>query len=136
MHKAIWINLPVKNIEKSKTFFKAIGFEFNSDKDNEIMACMTVVPNGSVVMLFEESVLKSFVQTKLSDTSQNVEMIISFDAFSKEEVDILAQNVIEAGGTVFSAPTQIHGWMYGCAFSDLDGHRWNILYRNVDKTIK
>ena len=136
MEKSIWINLPVNNIEKSKAFFKAIGFSFNSDKDNDVMACMTVIPNSAVVMLFEASVLKTFIQTEITDTSQSVEMIISFDASNREEVDILAENVLKAGGNLFSAPAESHGWLYGCAFADLDGHRWNILYRDLSKLTK
>jgi predicted lactoylglutathione lyase len=34
---------------------------------------------------------------------------------------------VRVGGSVFSKPIEQGGWMYGCGFSDPDGHRWNVL---------
>ena len=60
-------------------------------------------------------------------------MMISFDAESREEVDEMARKVFEAGGNIFGEPAEIQGWMYGFAFTDLDGHRWNQLYMDFSK---
>ena len=60
-------------------------------------------------------------------------MLISIDAETKEEVNEMATKVVNAGGNVFSKPSEIQGWMYGCAFADIDGHRWNILYMDINK---
>ena len=61
------------------------------------------------------------------------EILISIDAENKGEVDALAKKVEEAGGTVFAPPAESQGWMYGCAFADLDGHRWNSLFMDFSK---
>ena len=61
------------------------------------------------------------------------EVLISFDAESREEVDETARKVFEAGGTVFSKLAEIQGWMYGFAFADLDGHRWNMVFMDFSK---
>ncbi|MDI1256096.1 MAG: extradiol dioxygenase [Flavobacterium sp.] len=131
MSKEIWLNLPVKNIEKSKNFFKNLGYSFNSPKDNENMACLMI--GECVVMLFEENTLKTFMQNEITDTSKSSEIMISIGAESREEVDNFAENAAAAGGNVFAKPAEIQGWMYGCAFADLDGHRWNALYMNQEK---
>jgi predicted lactoylglutathione lyase len=34
---------------------------------------------------------------------------------------------------LFAKPAENQGWMYGCGFFDLDGHRWNILFMDYDK---
>ena len=34
MAKDFWVNLPVKNIEKSRAFFKELGFTFNEKHGN------------------------------------------------------------------------------------------------------
>ena len=137
MTKDLWINLPVKDLAKSKAFFKALGFSFNEKSGTvpDFMACL-LVGNKSVVMLCEEPAFKGFNQFPITDTKTSSEVLFSFDAESREEVDELARKVTEAGGVVFGKPSEHQGWMYGCGFSDLDGHRWNILYMDYSKLPK
>ena len=136
MTKQIWLNLPVKEVAKSKAFFSKIGFSFNEKHDTPSSTCMIVGEGKFAVMLFEESLFASFSQNKLTDTKTSSEILISIDAESREEVDQLTEKVKEAGGTVFSEPAESQGWMYGSAFADLDGHRWNILYMDFSKLPK
>ena len=133
MTKQIWLNLPVKNIEESKKFFSIIGFSFNEEYSNEHSACMLVGDKNFVVMLFEESLFGSIIQNKITDTQTHSEMLISINAESRQEVEDLAQKVNDAGGVVFAKPAEKQGWMYGCGFSDLDGHRWNVLFMDYSK---
>ncbi|WP_026730665.1 VOC family protein [Flavobacterium denitrificans] len=133
MTKQIWLNLPVKNVAKAKDFFWKIGFSFNEQHDTPSSTCMVVGEGHFVVMLFEEMLFSSFSQNGLTDTKLSSEVLISIDAESREEVDELAKKVTEAGGTVFAPPAESQGWMYGCGFADLDGHRWNVLYVDFSK---
>ncbi|MFB9078808.1 VOC family protein [Flavobacterium procerum] len=133
MTKQIWLNLPVKDVAKAKDFFWKIGFSFNEQHDTPSSTCMVVGESNFVVMLFEEMLFSSFSQNGLTDTKAGSEILISIDAESREEVDELAEKVIEAGGTVFSPPAESQDWMYGCGFADLDGHRWNVLYMDFSK---
>ena len=50
-----------------------------------------------------------------------------------EKVDEMLKKAVNAGGTVFSQSEEKDGWMYGCGFADLDGHRWNVLYMDMNK---
>lgn len=125
----IWINLPVKDVGKSKAFFSNIGFSFNEARCNgNDSACMVVGNKGIVVMLFAESIFKNFSANELADTSRGTEVLLSFDGNSREAVDTMAQKVTAAGGHVFCQPVEVQGWMYGFGFADPDGHRWNQLY--------
>lgn len=133
MTKQIWLNLPVKNIAKAKDFFWKIGFSFNEQHDTPSSTCMVIGESHFVVMLFEESLFSTFSQNSITDTGSSSEVLMSIDAESKEEVDELAKKVTEAGGTVFAAPAESQGWMYGCGFADLDGHRWNVLFMDFSK---
>lgn len=133
MTKELWLNLPVKEIKKSKEFFTEIGFVFNEDRETENMAAMMVGEKQVPVMLFVESTFKNIIQHNVTDTQKSSEIMISFDAESREEVDEIAKKVEAAGGTVFGEPAEQQGWMYGCAFTDLDGHRWNALYMDMSK---
>ncbi|KAF2511897.1 VOC family protein [Flavobacterium foetidum] len=133
MTKQIWLNLPVKDVAKAKDFFWKIGFSFNEQHDTPSSTCMVVGESNFVVMLFEEMLFSSFSQNELTDTKSSSEILISIDAESREEVDELAQKVADAGGNVFAPPAESQGWMYGCGFADLDGHRWNVLYMDFNK---
>lgn len=137
MTKEIWINLPVKNVEKSKAFFAALGFEFNKNFGNSATsACLLIGSKNVIVMLFEEPAFKSFIQHDVTDTAKSSEVLFSIDAESREEVDEMVKKVAAAGGTVFATPGEKAGWMYGCGFCDLDGHRWNMLYMDMSKMPK
>lgn len=133
MTKELWLNLPVKNIQESKKFFKAIGFSFDENREREDMAAMKVGEKKVPVMLITERTFKEVIQYEITDTSKSSEILISFDAESRDEVDEIAQKVEHAGGTVFAKPSEIQGWMYGSAFTDLDGHRWNVLFMDMSK---
>ena len=132
--KEIWINLPVKDVEKSKEFYKAIGFVHNTTHgDTKDSACFLIGEKNNVLMLFQEDVFKNFTKNQLTDTSQSSEVLLSFDAETRSEVDDMAIKAETAGGKLFSKPEEIQGWMYGCGFSDIDGHRWNMLHMDNNK---
>ncbi|KAF2341658.1 VOC family protein [Flavobacterium tistrianum] len=133
MTKQIWLNLPVKDVAKAKDFFWKIGFSFNEQHDTPSSTCMVVGEGHFVIMLFEEMLFSSFSKNSITDTNLSSEVLISIDAESREEVDELAEKVKEAGGNVFAPPAESQGWMYGCGFTDLDGHRWNVLFMDFSK---
>lgn len=135
MTKEFWISLPVKNINMSKAFFAKLGFPFN-DKfggNPENSACMLLGEKKVVVMLVEESVFKGFTGNEVADAGKVTEVLFSIDAESKEEVDAMANKAIEAGGKSNHTPGVMKGWMYGCVFTDLDGHSWNVLHMDMSK---
>ena len=133
MTKELWINLPVENISRSKEFFESIGFELpNSPGNTDSSAVIKVGTKGITIMLFQEEIFKGITRNGLTDTNTGTEVMFSFDLGSREEVNELAKKVKDAGGNVFAQPADVQGWMYGFAFSDLDGHRWNGLY--MDKS--
>ncbi len=137
MTKELWINLPVADVNKSKAFFSKIGFSINEQHSNgDTSACILVGTKKIAVMLFKEDQLKQFIQHEIADTRKGNEVIFSFDAESKEEVDDMAKKVSDAGGIIFSHPAEMQGWMYGFAFIDPDGHRWNALYMDMSKMKK
>lgn len=135
MTKQFWINLPVKDVNLSREFFSKLGFRFNSQFGNSAnSAAMQIGEKDVTVMLFDEPTFKGFVENcGLADTGKGVEVLLSIDAESKEEVDALAQKAVDAGGKSNHKPHEMHGWMYGCLFTDPDGHSWNVLYMDMSK---
>ena len=134
MAKEIWANLPVKNVSKAKEFFSRLGFSFSTTMDGgEQFACLLVGTNNFHVLLFQQDIFKTFTQNALADATAATEVMFSIDAENRQEVDDMAEKVTAAGGIVFGKPAEFQGWMYGCAFTDLDGHRWNMLFRDLEK---
>lgn len=132
MIKDIWINFPSKNLAKTKKFFEKIGFELD-EKSNDQMVGFKVGAKQMTVLFFPEETLKGFMKNEISDTKIGSEMMISFDAESADEIDETARKVFDAGGTIIAEPSEIQGWMYGFAFADLDGHRWNQIFMDFSK---
>ena len=87
-------------------------------------------------MLFAEQVFENFTMNKTSDARVVSEVRFSLGAETRQGVDLLAQRAQAAGGTVFCKPVENQGWMYGCGFADLDGHRWNVLHMDMSKMPK
>jgi predicted lactoylglutathione lyase len=130
----VWLNLPVRDVGKSKEFFKAIGFKINPMHENaEDVTSFLIGKNNFVLMLFPNDVFRSFTQNEIADTKKGTEVLINIDAQSKEEVDEMAKTVRKAGGKIFAKPEESQGWMYAFGFEDLDGHRWSMLYMDKSK---
>ncbi len=134
MTQKVWLNLPVKDIKKSKEFFGKLGFSFDTEHGNsEHSACFMVGEDKFHVLLFPEKTFKGFTQNEIADTAKGTEVLVSIGAETREEVDEIARKAFDAGGRIYGEPGETQGWMYGCGFSDLDGHRWNVLYMDFSK---
>ena len=134
MTKQLWINLPVKDVAKSKEFFSKIGFTLNTEHgDTDSSACFLIGEKNIVLMLFLEETFKGFTRIGIPDAKTSAQVLFSLDAESREEVDEFAKKAGEAGANVFCEPEESQGWMYGFGFADLDGHRWNVLYMDMSK---
>lgn len=132
MSQEIWINLPVKDVERSTAFFNEIGFHAVSFGNERAKLAI----GQTTILLFPNAQFVKFTGSEIADTANNAEVIFSIGANSREEVDAFTQKVEFAGGSIFGKPSETDGWMYGAGFADLDGHRWNLLYMDESKMPK
>jgi len=130
MATKVFINLPVKNLVKSRTFFEGLGYSFNPQFSDENTGCM-VISDSIYAMLLTESYFKTFTKKEISDAKESTEVLIALDAGSREEVQQIVAKAKESGATIYSEP-QDHGRMYQHSFADLDGHQWEFAY--MDET--
>jgi uncharacterized protein len=126
MSKKIFVNLPVKDLERSKTFFGAIGYRFNPKFTNEDAACM-VVSDDIFVMLLTQKFFKTFINKAIANAHKTTEVLVCLSESSREAVDAHLEKALGAGATETREP-QDHGFMYGRSFNDLDGHIWEIMW--------
>jgi predicted lactoylglutathione lyase len=126
MATQIFVNLPVKDLNKSVEFFTKLGFTFNPQFTDENATCM-IVGENNFVMLLVEKFFKTFTKKEIADATKTTETIIALSMDTRERVDEIGDKALAAGGKE-SNETQDHGFMYTRSFQDLDGHIWEIFY--------
>jgi uncharacterized protein len=126
MHKQIFVNLPIKNVERTRAFFAGLGFSFNPQYSNDQALCMQIGEN-IFAMLLAESFFKTFTKKPVADATRSTEVLVCLSCESRAEVDDLVARAIAGGGTAPNAP-QDHGFMYAHGFEDLDGHVWELVH--------
>ena len=126
MAKEIYVNLPVKDLDKSIAFFTHLGFTFNAQFTDEKATCM-IIGENIYAMLIVHEFFKTFTNRPIADATKATEVILAISSGSKDEVDDIINKAIEAGGASVM-PTQDHGWMYARSFQDIDGHMWETMW--------
>lgn len=129
MNQQIYINLPVRDLPRSKEFFGALGYSFNPQFTNEQGACM-VISDDIYAMLLTEPFCQTFTGKPLADARKSTEVLICLSCNSRAEVDALVAKAKAAGGSVPRASVD-HGFMYQHGFEDPDGHIWELAYMDM-----
>jgi predicted lactoylglutathione lyase len=126
MHKQIYLNIAVNDLERSKAFFSKLGFTFEPKFTDENAACM-IVGENIFTMLLTKPFFSTFTNKPLTDSSKNTEALICLSCDSRAEVDDLVAKALAAGGAVPRKP-QDYGFMYSHGFEDPDGHIWELAF--------
>lgn len=108
MATKIFVNLPVKDLQKSITFFTKLGFSFNPQFTDDKATCMIIGENIFAMLLVEER-FKDFTKKEICDAKKNTEVLIALDAESREKVDEMVKNAVDAGGSVYTEPPESSG---------------------------
>ena len=126
MATAIFVNLPVSDLERSKAFFTAPGYSINPTFSDD--SCASVVFSETIyAMLLSEARFKDFTPKAVADARTTTEAIVCLGAESRAAVDRIADAALANGGSrVLDA--QDHGFMYSRSFADPDGHIWEVMW--------
>ena len=129
----IYVNLPVKDVQKTKEFWTNLGFATNEEMSNDKSVCVVMNENIYVMFLTEES-FQTFSERPLpnGDTTQ-VLVAISLD--TREEVDQVVNAAVANGATQHEEP-QDYGWMYHNSFWDINGPGWNVMFADPSQMPK
>ncbi len=121
----IYVSLPVKNIEETKTFWTNIGFIVNEQITDEKAVCIIIADHIFVMFIIEEY-FQTFSERPVpkDDTTQ---VLVALAMNSREEVYQVVNKAVENGAYQHEEP-QDHGWMYQNSFWDINGHGWNITF--------
>ena len=122
----IFVNLPVNDIDASRTFFTELGYSINAQFSDETTASV-VISDTIVVMLLAREKYAEFTKKEIAHATKTSEVLIALSAESREKVDELVDKALAAGGTA-AGETQDLGFMYGRSFDDLDGHTFEVVW--------
>ncbi len=126
MATMIFVNLPVKDLERSMAFFAGLGYAFNAQFTDDTAACM-VISDQIHAMLLTEAKFRDFTRKEIADATKTTEVLICVSAESRQGVDALVDKALALGGTEARDPMD-YGFMYARSFNDPDGHIWEIAY--------
>jgi predicted lactoylglutathione lyase len=131
MATQIFVNLPVKDLQRSMAFYTALGFSINPQFTNEKAACV-VISETIYVMILTEHFFDTFLRNKtISDATKTSEVLLALSAPTREGGDDLAEKAFSAGGSTFRDPDD-HGFMYSRSFGDPDGHVWEVVWMDLN----
>jgi len=126
MTTKIFVNLPVKSLDKSVEFFTKLGFTFNPQFTDETATCM-IISDDIYAMLLTHAKFKEFTPNPICDATKSTEVLVCLSRESRANVDEMVRQAVAAGGRTH-ADSKDYGFMYQHGFQDLDGHIWELIY--------
>ena len=129
MFRQIFVNLPIKDLARSRAFFEALGLTFNPRFSNEQGACLEIGENF-FAMLLVEPFFQGFTKKPIRDAHQSTEMLLALSMDSRAEVEAVMEKAVAAGATTPNPPVD-HGFMFQHGFADLDGHQWEVFWMDM-----
>ncbi len=131
MAKQIFINLAVKDLEKSSAFYAALGFSNNPQFSDDTAKCMVWSENIFVMIMTHEK-FAGFATKAIADTKTKLAGLFSLSLESLDEVNHLMQNGLNAGG-IEPSEMKDYGFMQQRTIEDFDGHTWELFYMDITK---
>lgn len=132
--KSIYVNLPIKDINKTKDFWTKLGFSFNPQFSDEKALCLVLNEGLIYAMLLTNEFFSTFTNRPISDNS-TTQVLNAIEVDSREKVDEIVKLALENGGTRYRESAD-HGWMYYDSFADLDGHQWEVMFTDINQLPK
>jgi predicted lactoylglutathione lyase len=131
MSRMIFVNLPVTDLARSRSFLETLGAVNEPKFTDETAACMTLSDSIHVMLLTHDK-FSQFTPRPISDAKSGTQVLLCLSSESRESVDSTLERAVAAGGTADPAPKQDYGVMYGRSVADPDGHIWEIMWMDPD----
>lgn len=131
MSKQVFINLPVKDLEKSMNLYTNMGFTNNPQFSDETAKCM-VWSEHIFLMIMTHEKFKNFATKPIADTKSSLAGLFSLSVENVDRVNEVTKNALAAGATE-PAEMRDYGFMQQRTVEDFDGHTWEIFYMDMSK---
>ncbi len=130
MTQMIFVNLPVSDLQQSRTFLEALGATNEPRFTDETAACMTISESIHVMLLTHDK-FSQFTPRPIADAKAGSEVLLCLSSDSRESVDSTVERAVAAGGAADPSPKQDYGVMYGRSVADPDGHIWELMWMDA-----
>src|SRR5215471_18397316 len=110
MENQIYVNLPVKDLNRSRIFFQSLGFQLEPMFSNDQASCV-ILGKNIFVMLLVEGFFRTFTNKAICDATKSTEVLVCLSCENRAKVDDLVKKALAAGGGAPRKP-QDHGFMY------------------------
>ena len=127
MTPMIFVNLPVSDLQRSRSFLEALGAVNEPRFTDETAACMTFSKTIHVMILTHDK-FRQFTPRPIADANRASEVLICLSAASRESVDAAVERAEANGGKADPSPKQDYGVMYGRSIADPDGHIFELMW--------
>jgi uncharacterized protein len=127
--KQIYINLIVKDLAKSTTFYEALGFVKDSNYTDQNAVGLKWSDNIMLMLLSTEFATNFTDGKEIADCKKTISAMYCVSVDSKEAVDEFAKRATEAGGRAYENEyNKQYDFMYSLEVEDLDGYVWEPLF--------
>lgn len=126
----VYINLPVDDLGRSRDFFTALGFSFDETFCDDTALGMEINESCGVMLLTKQK-FASFTPRPIANGAETTEVLTAVQLDNREAVERMVATALANGGSAVRDPED-HGFMYGHAFADPDGHIWEPFWMDVD----
>jgi len=131
MPSSIFVNIPVRDLEASKAYYKAQGFDHNPQFTDDTAACI-VIDETIYFMVLTHEKFREFSPNPIPDPKAETQALYGLSRDSRAAVDAIAEAGIRAGGREVRDP-QDYGFMYSRAVADIDGHVWEYIFMDMSQ---
>lgn len=131
MAQAIYINLPVADLDRSRRFFEAMGYTFNKQFSND-QAAGLAISDTIYAMLHTPESIRRFTQKNIADAHNTTEVLVALQLESRDAVNALMEKALAAGARE-QREREDHGFMFGRSFEDPDGHIWELFFLDTSQ---
>lgn len=131
MKSQIFLNLPVKDLEKSMAFYSKMGMVNNPQFSDDSAKCM-IFSEEIYVMIMSHERFMTFSTKPIADLSNAVSSLLSLSVESVEKMNEIVDNALTAGGKE-PVEAKDHGFMQQRTLEDLDGHTWEVFFMDLSK---
>ena len=131
MRSQIFLNLPVRDLEKSMAFYSKMGMVNNPQFSDDSAKCM-IFSEEIYVMLMTHERFMTFSTKPIADLSNAVSSLLSLSVESVAKMNEIVDNALTADGKE-PVEAKDHGFMQQRTLEDLDGHTWEVFFMDLSK---
>lgn len=127
MPRMIFVNLPVRDLEGSGAFYRALGGTVNGLFSDEQATCVMFSDTIGVMLLTNDR-YSQFTARPIGNARAHSQALLALSVETRDDVDAAIAAAVAAGGAGDPNPAQDLGFLYSRSAEDPDGNVWEILW--------